>query len=174
MSLSYHYSFRAPKTVTAAELEQFVKTIESSAKKMGFNPTTVINAVFNTAEQKQFARRLTTGLFIEDERLKGVTLLDESKVWCYDRTNGSCRVIPEKGVMLVITDERGCETVFGFLWYPDALTDINGKQLAVLPSKGHWIYRSFVDSPDSRYRQIVELFNKAGYLESQHDEFTKS
>jgi hypothetical protein len=171
MGLSYHYKFNAPKSVTAAELERFVKIVEAAAKKMGFKPTTVINATFTTAEEKQFARRLTTGMFAEDERLKGVTLLDESKVWNYDRINGSCRVIPEKGVMLVVTDERGCETVFGFLFYPDNLTDTNGKELAALPSKGRWIFRNFVDSPDSRYRKIVKAFKKAGYVEEELDEY---
>jgi len=171
MSLSYHYSFSAPKTVAASELEHFLKNVELAAKKIGFQPTTVINAVFHTAEEKQFARQLTTGLFIEDPRLVGVTLIDESKIWSYNRVNGSCRVIPEKGELLVVTDERGCETVFGFLWYPDRLTDINGKVLTVLPSNGHWCYRSFVNSPDPRYREIVSMFAKAGYMESEHDEF---
>jgi len=171
MGHSYHYKFSAPKTVTAKELERFIRKVETAAKKMGFNPTTVFNASFTTEQEKQFARRLTTGLHVEDERLKGVTLLDESKVWNYDRINGSCRVIPEKGVMLVVTDERGCETVFGFLYYPDSLTDSNGKELASLPSKGDWIFRDFVDSPDPRYRKIVSMFAEVGYLESEKDEF---
>jgi hypothetical protein len=171
VGLSYYYKFTASKSVTAAELEQFLKTIEAEAKTMGFKPTTVFNATFTTAKEKQFARRLTTGLHVEDERLKGATLLDESKVWSLDRINGSCRVIPEKGVMLVVTDERGCEALFGFLFYPDILTDINGRELAVLPSKGRWIFRDFVDSPDIRYRQIVKKFAEAGYLESETDEF---
>jgi hypothetical protein len=171
MGLSYHYKFSAPKTVTATELECFVKKIEAEAKRMGFNPTIVINAAFTTAEGKTFARRLTTGLHVEDERLKGVTLLDESKVWSHESINGSCRLIPEKGVVLVVTDEHGCETVFGFLFYPDNLTDMNGKELAALPSKGCWIFRDFVDSPDLRYRKIVSMFAKAGYLESEIDEF---
>jgi hypothetical protein len=171
MGLSYHYKFSAPKSVPAAELESFVKQVEAEAKRIGFKPTTVFNAVFTTAEEKQFARRLTTGLFVEDERLKGVTLLDESKVGSLDRNNGSCRVIPEKGVMLVVADERGCETVFGFLFYPDSLTDINGKELAALPSKGRWIFRDFVDSPDIRYRQIVKMFAQAGFVEEELDEF---
>ncbi len=172
MGLSYYYQFSAPKTVTAAELESFLKSVETAAKRVGFNPTTVINAKFTTAEEKQLARRLTTGLLAEDERLKGVTLLDESKVWSHDRINGSCRVIPEKGVLLVVTDERGCETVFGFLFYPDSLTDSNGKELALLPSKGRWIFQDFVDSPDSRYRKIVQAFKQAGYVEEELDEYT--
>ena len=171
MGLSYHYKFSAPKSVTSAELERFVKKVEAEAKRMGLEPTIVINAAFTTAEEKKFARRLTTGLFAEDERLKGVTLLDESKVWSHDRINGSCRVIPETGVMLVVTNERGCETAFGFLYYPDSLADINGNELALLPSKGRWIFRDFVDSPDSRYRKIVGLFAEAGFVEEELDEF---
>jgi hypothetical protein len=49
IGLSYHYTFSAPKSVTPAELEQFVKKVEAEAKKMGFKPTTVFNAVFTTA-----------------------------------------------------------------------------------------------------------------------------
>lgn len=154
-----------------AKLERFIRKVETAAKRMGFKPTSVFNAVFSTKEQKQFARRLTTGLHVEDERLKGVTLLDESKVWSHDAINGSSRAIPEKGVMLVVTEERGCETMFGFLFYPDCLTNINGKEFASLPSKGRWIFQDFVDSPDPRYRQIVSLFARAGYLESATDEF---
>jgi hypothetical protein len=171
MGLSYHYTFSAPKTITAGELEGFVKKVETAAKEMGFKPTTVVNAAFTTPEEKQFARRLTTGLFAEDDRLKGATLLDESKVWSYDRITGSCRVIPEKGVVLVVTDERGCETVFGFLFYPDNLTDINGKELAALPSKGRWQFRNFVDSPDNRYRIIVRMFAEAGFVAEELDEY---
>jgi len=172
MGLSYHYKFSAPKSVTAAELERFVKKVQTAAEKMGFKPTTVINAAFTTAEEKQFARRLTTGLHVEDERLKGVTLLDESKVWSHDRSNGSCRVIPEKGVLLVVKDECGCDTMFGFLFYPDSLTDMNGKELAALPSNGRWIFGDFVDSPDPRYRKIVKYFKDAGYVEDKMDEYT--
>jgi hypothetical protein len=172
LSLSYHFTFTAPKTVSAAELEHFLKQVEHEAKSMGFNPTLVLSASFKTSEQRKCVRRLTTGIWVEDERLKGVTLLDREKVWSYDREHGSCRVIPEHGVVLVVTDERGCETVFGFMFYPDQLADVNGKVLAEMPTKGRWFHRDFVDSPDTRFRKIVRKFAEAGFVEEEHDEFT--
>jgi len=171
MSLSYHFTFTAPKTVPAAKLEQFLKEVELDAKAMGFDPTLVLNAEFKTPEQLEFVRRLTTGLWVEDERLKGVTLLDQEKVWSYDREHGFCRLIPEQGVVLVVTDEQGCETVFGFMFYPDHLADVNGKVLAEMPTKGRWFHRNFVDSPDARFRKIVRKFAEAGFVEEERDEF---
>jgi hypothetical protein len=171
MSLSYYYTFGASKTISAAELKKFLKAVEKKAQDLGFNPTFVLNGPFVTDEQKQFIRRITSGLLVSDPRLKGVTLLDESKVWNYNREMGECRVIPEHGVLLVVTDERKCETVFGFFSYPDELTDINQKVLAVMPHKGHWFLRDFVNSPDSRYRKIVKMFDDAGFVKQERDEY---
>lgn len=103
-----------------------------------------------------------------------MTLLNEETVWNYDRDRGACRVIPEQGVVLVVTDENGRETVFGFLKYPDRLTDANGKVLAEIPTKGRWFYRNFVDSPDPRFRKIVKKFVSAGFVEVEHDEFGRA
>lgn len=172
MSLSYYYTFSAPKTVLASELETFVKVVEQKAKAMGFQPTFVLNGPFDTEQKKQFARRITSGLLVNDPRLKGITLLDASKVWSYDREKGECRVIPEYGVLLVLTDERECETVFGFLSYPDELTDFNQKELAVMPHKGHWFFHDFVNTPDIRYRKVVKMFADAGFVEQERDEYT--
>ncbi len=171
MSLSYHFSFSAPSSTSASELEKFLRSVEAEAKKMGFTPTLVLNAEFSTDEQKRFARRLTTGYRIEDERLKGLMLLDENQVWSYDSTHGSCRLIPERGVVLVLTDEHGAETVFGFLAFPKELRDINGRVLVATPCSDSWTFRNFVDSPDPRFRLIVRKFADAGFLESEQDEF---
>lgn len=75
MGLTYHFEFKALATTTAQELETFLRVIEQEAKAMGFTPTLVLNAVFDTTERKQFARRLTSGLPVEDARLKGEVLL---------------------------------------------------------------------------------------------------
>ena len=171
MGLSYHFTFRAPAATTAADLQKFLRTAEVEAKAMGFHPTFVLNAAFVTGEQEQFARRLTTGYWIEDEKLKGVTLLDERQVWDYHPVHGSCRLIPERGVVLIVTDERGCETVFGFLAYPKELRDVNQRILLTTPCSDRWFFRDFVDSPDPRYRKIVRRFAEAGFLESEKDEF---
>jgi hypothetical protein len=171
MSLSYYYTFSAPKTIPALELEKFLKTVEKKAKDLGFDPTFVLNGPFSTEEQKQFIRRITSGLLVDDPRLKGVTLLDTSKVWNYNRETGECRVIPEHGVLLVVTDKHKCETVFGFLSYPHKLTDLNQKELAAMPHKGRWYFHDFVDTPDSRYRKIVKMFADAGFVDREVDEY---
>src|SRR5437763_372870 len=74
MSLSYYYSFSAPANTNAEELKEFLKRVEKKAQGMGFNPTLVLDASFDTPERKQFSRRLTTGLPINDERLKSAAL----------------------------------------------------------------------------------------------------
>ncbi len=171
MALSYYYTFSAPKTVSALKLESFLQTVEDTARGMGFKPTIVINSFFKSPKQRTFARRVTGGLLVTDPRLKGVTLVDTSQVWDYDPQRGECRMIPETGVLLVVTDEKACETVFGFLSYPDILFDANGKELVKSPQSGRWFYHDFVDTPDKRYRAIVKMFADAGYLESENDEY---
>jgi hypothetical protein len=172
MGLNYHFKFGAPGTRTAAELVSFLKGVEKEAQRMGLNPTTVLDAVFDTAERKQFARRLTTGLPVEDVRLKGADLPDDSRVWHHDSTSGSCRVPPSKGVVLVVTDEGGRETVFGFFRFPDVILDTKRKVVAETGLKGRWLFRDFVKSPDKRFREIVRLFRDAGYVEEEVDDYT--
>ncbi len=58
MGLSYHFTFSAPATVTADILLKFLRKVENDAKQMGFRPTTVLEAEFDTSERREFARRL--------------------------------------------------------------------------------------------------------------------
>src|SRR4051794_27723673 len=102
MGLTYHFSFRAPAERTAGDLEAFLRTVEKEAQAMGFRPTLVLNAVFDSSERKQFARRLTTGLPVEDARLKGADVPDDSRVWHLETANGLCRLPPSSGVVLVV------------------------------------------------------------------------
>jgi hypothetical protein len=171
MGLSYHFSFTAPARTKTGDLEAFLKSIETEAKEMGFNPALVLNAVFDTPERREFARRLVTGLHVEDERLKGVALPAPGMVWNHDQQHGAARVIPAKAVVLILTDERQCETIFGFFKYPEEVLDVHGKAIAKTGLKNRWISRDFVDSPDPRFRKIVRRFADAGYLESENDEF---
>lgn len=171
MGSTYHYAFKAPTTATAATLEAFLRVVEGKAKALGFAPTAVIKATFDTDDQRRFARLLTTGLRIEHDSLKGVTLLDLRQVWSHDPTEGSCRVIPKQGVVLVVTDQHGMETVFGFLAYPKALLDVNGRSIVPIPDAEQWTYRGHIKSHDPRLRSIVDCFAQAGYLESVKDEF---
>ncbi len=138
---------------------------------MGFEPTLVLEAEFDTPERQRFARQLTTGLRLESEALKGVVVLRDGQVWSHDPDSGSCRVIPDRGVVLVVTDERKREVVFGFLKYPAELKDLNGKKIASTGTNGRWHFRDFVDSSDVRFRTIVKRFAEAGYVEAELDEF---
>jgi hypothetical protein len=171
MGLSYHYTFSAPATVSAEELTVFLRSVEGEAQKMGFHPTMVLNAAFDTPERRQFARGVVKGVHVEDERLKGVVMPAQEQVWDFSPGLGHCRLAPERAVILVVTDERGSETVFGFARYPDTLRDINGRELMESPVGNRWFFRESVDSPDPRFRKIVKRFAAAGYLDWEKDEF---
>jgi len=114
MSLSYYFTFSAPAKATADELLEFLKSVESEAQKMGFKPTLVLEAVFDTPERREFARRVVRAIHIEDEGLQGVVLPVPEQVRDFSPNTGHCRLEPERAVILVVTDERGRETVFGF------------------------------------------------------------
>lgn len=171
MGHSYHYKFSAPADKKAAALESFLQKVDLEAKRLGFAPTMVLNARFKNQEQQDFARRLTSGLKLESEKLKGVVLLADGQVWSHDPANGFCRVIPKQGVLLIVTNEKGHESAFGFFRYPAVLKDLNGRDVVKNGAGKRWIFRDFVDSPDPRYRKIVSMFAEASYLESEKDEF---
>ena len=171
MGLTYHYKFRAPAEKPAKELEAFLRSVETEAKRLGFALTMVLNARFDTNERREFVRRLTTGHLFSNERLKGAVVLQRGQVWDHDAIAGECRVIPEEGVVLVVTDEQGCEGVFGFFRYPDALRDLNGRASVETGLAGTWVFRDHTKSPDPRTRRIVKMFSDAGFLEEELDEF---
>ena len=141
---------------------------------MGFGPTMVLNAVFDNTERKQFARRLTSGLPVEDVRLKGADVPDDSRVWHLETANGLCRMPPLCGVLLVLTDERGCETILGFFRFPDTLRDTKGRIVAETGLGGAWYFRDHVKSGDPRFRRLVKSFAEAGYVEKEQDDFAGS
>jgi len=170
MGLSYHYATLAPGAQSASQLATFLTGIESIAQTLGFSPTIVVNAVFETVEQLTFAKRVARGILIEDERLKTVSL-DPLRYWMHQSSSNWCRVAPTHGVLLIVTDERGAETVFGFCRYPDHVEDTEGRIILRVPGSENWNHSAFVDSPDPRYRQLVSLFKESGYLASEWDEF---
>ena len=133
----------------------------------------VLDAAFDTPERQKFARQLTTGLRLESDKLKGVLLLRDGQVQNHDPVHGSCRVMPRRGVVLVVMDAQKCETVFGFFQFPATLKDLNGEDVVETGAGNRWTYRNFLDSPDPRYRQIVKRFTKAGYTEFEKDEFAR-
>jgi len=169
MGLTYHYKFRAAASRTAAELRAFLRTVEGEAKWLGFAPTVVFDGVFDTPERREFARRLTHGLVLESNELRGAELCP-GQVWHLDSKGGSCRVIPQQGVVLVLSDEQRCETVLGFFRYPVALKDRNGQGL-VRTGADSWVFEDFIKTPDPRFRTLVRRFAAAGYVEAERDDF---
>jgi hypothetical protein len=159
MGLTYSFTFSAAANLAAAELERFLKSVEADAKKMGFGPTLVFGATFKTPEQQDFARRIR------------VVLLRKGQAVDFDAVAGRCRVLPKEAVVLVVTDERQNETVFGFARYPKALKDANGRPLLTLPFGERWHFSDFIKSPDPRLRSIVKRFADAGYVEAETDDF---
>ena len=103
--------------------------------------------------------------------MKGVALPADAAVWEHDPHGGSCHLLPERGVVLVVTDEHGCETVFGFFQFAEGVKDIHGRTLAETGLAGRWHFSNFVDSPDARFREIVALFAAGGYVAREKDEY---
>jgi hypothetical protein len=171
MAFNYFYTFSAPKSVPVWELEMFLKKVEREAQALGFTRTKVVSALYTAIDEINFTRKITVGLVVDDPRLRGVTLRGAANLLIHDPKRGECRVLPEKGVILVTTDTPGREVVFGFLWYPDTLIDLSSKEVASVPHQGRWYFHDFVESPDKRYRTIVKMFADAGYLESSRDEY---
>lgn len=168
MGLTYHFSFAAPAAMPPDSLAIFLRNVEGDARLMGFHPTIVVEGPFDTVERRSFARRIGRGLTIEHDHLRGVKLA-EQLVW--SQGDGFCRVAPEHGVVLVLTDARGVESVFGFFRFPSVLTDVDGRSVLPVPRGGEWIFTNHIKSPDQRYRSIVRRFADAGYVESELDEF---
>jgi hypothetical protein len=174
VSLSYYYEFTAPACAAAGELETFLRGVELDAHALGFEPVTVLNVPFDTPERREFARRLGSCLTVQDERLTGVVLPTRELIRDHDPVLGECRMYPEHGVVLVVTDAQGCESGFGFFRFPAHVPDIHGNALADTGLAGAWWFRDFVDSPDPRYRTIVRQFEAGGFLMHEKDEFANS
>lgn len=171
MALSYYFSFKAKAETPSATLEHFLRQVESSAKTMGFGPTLVLKAMFDTDERIDFARRLTSGLPVEDSRLSGTVTPAKGQLWSHDHVHGSGRVIPKQAIVLVLTDASSTEVCLGFFRYPHLIVDVGGKPIAETGVSGDWIQRDFLDTPDPRYRKLIRMFADAGFLESEHDEY---
>ena len=171
MGLSFFYEFTAPASTPASELEAFLRDVEHEAKALGFDPTIVLNVPFDTPERREFANRLGGNFTLQDERLTGVAIPAPGQLRSHDSESGECRLFPEHGVVLVVTDECGCEVCFGFFKFPEHVTDMNGAILADTGLQGRWWFRDFVDSPDPRYRAIVAKFQERKFVRSMKDEY---
>jgi len=170
MSLSYHFSFLAAASTSSAEIAEFLRGIEGDARLMGFNPTIVVDAPFDSPERRDFARRTSRPLTVNDPRLREADL-PEHLYWTFLRETGVCRLAPEHGVFLVVTNERGVEIVFGFCRYPRVIRDRAGREIMSVEAANVWRFDGFVDSPDPRFRAIVRRFRDAGFVASENDEF---
>lgn len=171
MGLSFHYEFAAPADTTAEELERFLLDVEQLAQSIGFNPTQVLNAAFDTPERRGYSRRLGGSVRFQHDGLKGDVRPAEGQIRNHLPTTGECALIPIRGVNLILTDERGCETCFGFFKFHEEILDVLGHMLASTEMNGAWAFRDFVNSADMRYRQIVSEFARAGYVKRLLDEF---
>jgi hypothetical protein len=138
---------------------------------LGFDPTIVLNVPFDTPERREFANRLGGNFPLQDERIKGVVIPAPGQLRNHDPQSGECRLFPEHGVVLIVTDERGYETCFGFVELPEHIIDIHSAILADIRLGGRWWFRDFVDSPDLRFRAIVAKFSERGFMRTVKDEF---
>lgn len=169
MGLTYHYKLEAPADTPAHRLEEFLRTVEIKAKD--FPQTLVLNAVFNSRERQVFARRLVTGYHVADERLKKAALPLRTPVWDHGPSQGTARLIPAAGVFLIVGDEQGCETFFGFFRYPELVKDAKDQIVAEAGLRQKWIFEDWVKTPDPRFRTIVKEFSAAGYVVEEHDDY---
>lgn len=170
MGLTYHYSFAAPKSATTRQLTDFLRRVEKDAQMLGYGPTVVMSAAFDSPERLEFARRITTGKALDASFLEGRSHKDLEGVWHVD-PRGSCRVAPEHGVFLVVTDERGTEVVLGFFRYPQHISDVDGRKIGPTNLTADWAFADHAKSADPRLRKIVAHFREAGFLASELDEF---
>src|SRR5262247_1161683 len=100
MGLSYHFTFSAPESTAAAKLEDFLRGVEVEAREMDFDPTTVINGPFDTADRRAFARRITSGYVFEGTDLFHGGVPSKKEVWDYAPNGAWCRLAPKKAVFL--------------------------------------------------------------------------
>ena len=87
----------------------------------------------------------------------------------WQATSGRCRVLPNLAEVLVLVNEEGAERAFGFGLYPEFLNDSAGRPLLTIPVAGRWYFSDSIKSADPRYRNIVQRFAAAGYLEAESE-----
>ena len=169
MGLTYYFKFEAAAETPAHLLQVFLCSVE--AKVRGFLQTLVLNAAFDSPERRAFARRLVSGFHVADERLKTAVLPLKTPVWDYSQSEGSARLIPACGVFLVVANEQGCETCFGFFKYPETIKDHRDQIVGESGLGEKWFFQDWVKTPDPRFRAIVKEFSLAGYVTEESDDY---
>jgi hypothetical protein len=107
---------------------------------------------------------------VENKCLIGINP-PEGLCWTVIPAAGIVRLAPTYCAILVVTDARGTESVFGFLRFPAEVRNRQGVAVMPMPGPGVRRFGSFIDSPDRRYRKLVGRFRGAGYLESELNEY---
>jgi hypothetical protein len=174
MSLDYHYEFRAPALTPVETIRTFLSKVGSHALAMGFIDAVFVDCAFQSDEQRHFARRICDLPWMKHERLQSANFSSDPAVHRLDTEAGECGVFPVSGVILVVVNETGLETTFGFLRFPQSLTGTAGDGTLVSiqnPAGTDWQFRHRVQSPDPRYRALVRDFAEAGYLAMERDEY---
>jgi hypothetical protein len=170
VSLSFRYEIKAPATTSPELLQLFLSRIERNVKELGFDDTFILNGPFDTADKQALSQRIGARYYLENENLKGLALPADGQIFHHDLVSGLGRLIPIYGVLLLAAEKQGVEFCLGFLQFPKEIRDIHGK-LIVRTGLNYWHFKGFVNSPDVRDRQLIEIFNRAGYLESAFDEY---
>ena len=170
MGLRYHFKFSAPLSIPAEDLEQFLKSVEADARELGFHPTLVINAPFNTKDRRAFAHRASLDCLVQEKNLIGAALGTDAPIWGFDPKLGRCHLFPERAVLLILTDESQNEKIFGFALFPEVLRDGTGRELLATRLGGRWSFNVSLDDGDERYQSIARRFGEAGFLEAEWHE----
>ena len=168
--MAYAFTLRAPASVAAIDLQRFLMSVEDEAQAIGFEPTLTFGLEFKSRKQRVIASRLRIWFPIAADKLKGATPRRE-QVLDWQPPAGRWRVLPDEAQILVLVNEAGAETAFGFGLYPETLNDANGHPLLKIPVGGRWHFSGVIKSPDPRYRNIVKRFSAAGYVEAESDDF---
>jgi len=111
---------------------------------------------------------------LTDAKLKTADFSADPSVDRQDRREGECGIFPVDGIILVVVNQAGLETTFGFLRFPKSITGVNdtGTEVRIeFPVGPEWKFRYWVQSPDPRYRKLVSLFAASGYLAEERDDY---
>jgi len=174
MSLDYYYEFKAAPSNPIEDLRNFLTQVGEEALQLGFATAVTVNSVFRSVDQLQFARRICLLPVLTDARLKTADFSADPAVDRQDRKEGECGIFPVDGILLVVVNQTGLETTFGFLRFPKLIVgmDDNGTEVRMeYPVGSDWQFRQWVQSPDPRYRKLVSLFAAGGYLADERDDY---
>ena len=174
MSLDYYYEFKAAPSKPIEELKSFLTEVGREALELGFATAVTVNSVFRSVDQLEFARRVCLLPTLTDARLKTADFSADPSVYRQDSEEGECGIFPVDGILLVVVNQAGLETTFGFLRFPKLIigVDDHGTEIRIeYPVGPEWQFQQWVHSPDPRYRKLVSLFAAGGYLAVERDDY---